>query len=287
MKVRWIAGVGLQTAGLRDHGRARAGPDVDLLVRQLFQVPRPRRALSALLGVDEEGRAVWMDFRDPRSAHALIVGAEGTGKSELLRTIVVSLGMCARPSEVNIAAVDPTGRELRIVEALPHALSALAEHSCESEELLTWLSDEARRRLIRRQVRPEVIVLLESPGVEGRRDVGRRPLEDVLRLGPLCGFHVIAAQERAQAGIPWTARTRVIEAFSGRGPGWFRLLSDGAGGTLFYAARLSAADLDRAVRWMRGERGGYRGKASSTPGPFPAADNQRVLPGGHDNGGST
>ncbi|HET7010244.1 MAG TPA: FtsK/SpoIIIE domain-containing protein [Anaerolineales bacterium] len=241
-------------------------------VRALFSGTRPEGGPTALLGIDERGKSVWANLRDGRSAHVLIVGSRGTGKSELLRTMMLSLALRATPAEVQVAAIDLTGRELRVVEALPHAMAGLCETPQDAEELLAWLSDEARRRLIRPGHPPEIVLFLEAfEDNRGRFHHSRSArLEDVLRLGPLCGIHVVAAAGRAEAGIPWGARTRLLEALDGHGPGWFRFRSSSEG-PVFHAAHFGVRDLDLAVRWIRGERGGYRRLGRSIPRGSPSA----------------
>jgi hypothetical protein len=215
----------------------------------------PKADLTFLLGTDERQKKVWASLRDSRGSHLLIVGRKGTGKSELLRAVAISLALRCRPSEIRLAAIDPTGSQLRVVEALPHATAALAETGAETDDLLAWLSDEARRRILLRASEPATVVLIDSlEGAVGGSPMRARRLEDVLRLGPLSGLHVIATAERTQPGIPWSARTSVVEAVSVGQAGWFRLRPNGPP---FRASCLSVHELDRAVRWIRGERGGY------------------------------
>jgi len=227
--------------------------------RPILAGSKPEGRFSALLGVEESGRPLWINLHDPGCSHVVVFGAQGPAVSELLRTALISLALRAAPSELQLAAVDGTGCELRVVEALPHAVAPLAELPHDALELLEWLADESRRRLLRGYERPEIVLFLD--GV--REEMSREPsfgaaLEDVLRLGPLSGVHVFATSIRRPAGIPWAARSRVVEAVPARGEEWFHLLGDPGRGTLFRTAVLSARDLDEAVRWIRGERGGHR-----------------------------
>ena len=189
----------------------------------------------------------------------MVFGAQGPAVSELLRTSLISLALRAAPSELHLAAVDGSGCELRVVEALPHAVAPLAELPRDALELLEWLADESRRRLLLGYERPEIVLFLDGVREEASRETSfAAALEDVLRLGPLSGVHVFATSMRRPVGIPWAARSRVVEAVPARGEGWFRLLGDPGRGTLFRTAVLSARDLDESVRWIRGERGGDR-----------------------------
>jgi len=217
------------------------------------------RGLTLLVGADEAGGLIWVDLRSPRSGHVLIVGDDPAARSELLRTAMMSLSLRASPAEVQLAGVDPSGRELRVLEALPHALVPLAERPQEADDLLAWLADECRRRLVRGQQRPEIALFLDGGGEQRLEGIAcSARLEDVLRLGPLCGVHVVAASHSAVKGIPWASRTCLLEAVTSVDPGVFRLRLDDGRGTVVRPVSLGARDLDEAVRWIRGERGGHQ-----------------------------
>jgi hypothetical protein len=202
---------------------------------------------------------MWVDLRSPRSGHVLIVGGDAAARSELLRTAMMSLSLRASPAEVQLAGVDSSGRELRVLEALPHALVPLAERPQEADDLLVWLADECRRRLVRGQQRPEIVLFIDGGGEQRLEDiVCSARLEDILRLGPLCGVHVVAASHSAAKGIPWASRTCILEAVPSIAPGVFRLRLDDGRGRVARPISLGARDLDEAVRWIRGERGGHQ-----------------------------
>jgi hypothetical protein len=97
---------------------------------------RPRG--HALLGMRYDGRPATLDITHSASRHLNIQGARGSGKSELLRTIVASLCLRHSPAELGCLVVDPGGRELAALSALPHAVgSPLAE--VPSDQLLEKL----------------------------------------------------------------------------------------------------------------------------------------------------
>jgi energy-coupling factor transporter ATP-binding protein EcfA2 len=79
---------------------------------------------QAILGMRQDGRPALLDLTNPASQHINIRGARGSGKSELLRTIVASLTLRHGPRELGCAVIDPSDRELRVFEALPHSLGA-------------------------------------------------------------------------------------------------------------------------------------------------------------------
>ena len=276
METKWLGSRPTRWARIAE--RAGRSSPLEVPAKPILAGSKPEGRFSALLGVEESGRPLWINLHDPGSSHVVVFGAQGPAVSELLRTSLISLALRTAPSELQLAAVDGTGCELRVVEALPHAVAPLAELPHDALELLEWLADESRRRLLGGYERPEIVLFLD--GV--REETSREPslaaaLEDVLRLGPLSGVHVFATSIRRPAGIPWATCSRVIEAVPARGEEWFHLLGDPGRGTLFRTAVLSARDLDEAVRWIRGERGGHRpaheagwalGRRASALNPF-------------------
>ncbi len=86
----------------------------------------PREPLCAPVGLTEEGDPLVLDLKQAAEGgmgpHGLIVGATGSGKSELLRTIVASLAASHRPEELCFVFVDfKGGAAFAELAELPHA----------------------------------------------------------------------------------------------------------------------------------------------------------------------
>ncbi|XVX22076.1 FtsK/SpoIIIE domain-containing protein [Actinomycetota bacterium] len=116
--------------------------DPDSLVAQW----NSERPIQVLLGVDSSG-PVTLDL-DRDGPHVLIAGTTGSGKSELLRTIVAGLALAHSPTEVSLLLVDyKGGAAFGDLADLPHVagmLTDLDEH--EAERALLSLQAELRRR---------------------------------------------------------------------------------------------------------------------------------------------
>ncbi|WP_378209455.1 type VII secretion protein EccCa [Actinoallomurus acaciae] len=73
----------------------------------------PRNRLRVPIGVDTDGRPVELDIKEPAQGgdgpHGLVIGATGSGKSELLRTLVLGLAMTHSPEVINFVLVDFKG----------------------------------------------------------------------------------------------------------------------------------------------------------------------------------
>jgi DNA segregation ATPase FtsK/SpoIIIE, S-DNA-T family len=86
----------------------------------------PTGALCAPIGLSEEGDRLVLDLKQAAEGgmgpHGLIVGATGSGKSELLRTIVTSLAASHRPEELCFVFVDfKGGAAFAELAGLPHS----------------------------------------------------------------------------------------------------------------------------------------------------------------------
>jgi S-DNA-T family DNA segregation ATPase FtsK/SpoIIIE len=99
---------------------------IDALDTRAEWARRPRSlALRATIGVDGAGRRLELDLKQAAEGgmgpHGLVIGATGSGKSELLRTLVASLALAHPPDELAFVFVDfKGGAAFAELEALPH-----------------------------------------------------------------------------------------------------------------------------------------------------------------------
>ncbi|MCK7662284.1 type VII secretion protein EccCa [Corynebacterium sp. CCM 9185] len=117
-------------------------------------------ALAVPIGVDDTGKPVVLDIREPAHGgvgpHGLCIGATGSGKSELLRTLVVALAATHSPAELNLVLVDFKGGATFLgLEGLPHTSAVITNLSDEAhlvERMHDAISGEMNRRqeLLRR-----------------------------------------------------------------------------------------------------------------------------------------
>ncbi|MEW1550628.1 type VII secretion protein EccCb [Streptomyces tsukubensis] len=122
----------------------------------------PQDRLRVPIGVGEDGRPVLLDLKEPAQGgagpHGLCIGATGSGKSELLRTLVLGLAVTHSPRTLNFVLADFKGRATFAgTERLPH-LSALITGLSEDPALVDRMSDALGGELRRRQE------LLQSAG---------------------------------------------------------------------------------------------------------------------------
>ena len=86
----------------------RAGPGGLTIALGLLDEPAEQRQGPLLLDLTASG------------GHLAVLGAPQTGKSNLLRTLIVSAALSHRPGEVSFYCLDLGGGALRVVEGLPH-----------------------------------------------------------------------------------------------------------------------------------------------------------------------
>jgi S-DNA-T family DNA segregation ATPase FtsK/SpoIIIE len=100
----------------------------------------------ATIGMSLNGPATIDLDRD--GPHLLVAGTTGSGKSELLRTFVVSLCLQAPPSEVSFVLIDyKGGSAFDACDALPHVVGVVTDlDDHESDRVLSSLDAELRHR---------------------------------------------------------------------------------------------------------------------------------------------
>ena len=119
-------------------------------------VPRPPRdRLRVRIGIRPDGTPIELDLKesaqDGMGPHGLLIGATGSGKSELLRTLVLALAVTHPPSSLNFALVDfKGGATFTKLDKLPHT-SAVITNLADELHLVDRMTDAINGELIRRQ----------------------------------------------------------------------------------------------------------------------------------------
>ncbi|GAU71092.1 hypothetical protein SSP35_27_00130 [Streptomyces sp. NBRC 110611] len=116
--------------------------------------PAPLERLRVPLGVDAEGKPVVLDLKEASQGgmgpHGLCVGATGSGKSELLRTLVLGLAATHSSETLNFLLVDfKGGATFTGLADLPHVaafISNLVEDLALVDRMEDALAGELRRR---------------------------------------------------------------------------------------------------------------------------------------------
>ena len=118
--------------------------------------PRPpHEQLRIPIGVGTDGAPVHLDLKESAEEgmgpHGLVIGATGSGKSELLRTLVLGLAITHSPERLNLVLIDfKGGATFAGLAALPHT-AALITNLAEDMAAVERMSDALQGELIRRQ----------------------------------------------------------------------------------------------------------------------------------------
>ncbi|HEX6359396.1 type VII secretion protein EccCa [Actinophytocola sp.] len=119
-------------------------------------VPRPNRdRLRVKFGIRPDGTSIELDLKesaqDGMGPHGLLIGATGSGKSELLRTLVLALAITHPPNSLNFALIDfKGGATFTRLDRLPHT-SAVITNLVDELPLVDRMADAINGELIRRQ----------------------------------------------------------------------------------------------------------------------------------------
>jgi S-DNA-T family DNA segregation ATPase FtsK/SpoIIIE len=96
------------------------------------------------LGVDVVGKPFLMNLCD--APHLLIAGTTGSGKSVCLNTLLTSILLHYRPSDVQLLLVDPKMVEMSQYNGIPHLLHPVITDPREAARVLEFLVAEMGRR---------------------------------------------------------------------------------------------------------------------------------------------
>jgi DNA segregation ATPase FtsK/SpoIIIE, S-DNA-T family len=131
------------------------GDLVELDPAVCWQRRAPRDQLRVPIGLTETGSPVNLDIKEAAQGgsgpHGLLVGATGSGKSELLRTLVLGLAATHSPEALNFVLADFKGGATFLgLEGMPH-ISAIITNLAEELPLVDRMQDALRGEIVRRQ----------------------------------------------------------------------------------------------------------------------------------------
>ena len=134
-----------------------------------WAVPGHPEVLRVPLGTDADGRDLVLDLKEAAQEgmgpHGLIVGATGSGKSELLRTLVTGLTISHSPEQLSLVLIDfKGGATFAGVTELPHVAGLITNLA---DDL--GLVDRVRDALIGEQQRRQQL-LRDAGNVDSLRD---------------------------------------------------------------------------------------------------------------------
>jgi len=230
----------------RPRGAARAVPLTELLGTEdiahfdpstRWLGPADDRVLQSGIGLDDDAEPVILDLKEAAHGgmgpHGLIVGATGSGKSELLRTLLTGLAARHSPDLLSLVLVDfKGGATFAPMTGLPHVaglITNLADDLAMVDRVRDALAGEQQRRqnLLRDAGNVDSIREYQVRQAAGEPDINGRPLEplpyllivvdefgellasrsdfielfvQIGRVGRSLGMHLLLASQRLEEG---------------------------------------------------------------------------------------
>ena len=170
---------------------------------------------TAVLGMCDDGAPLLLRLPSPDVAHVLISGTTGSGKTALCQTMILSLAMTHRRSQLQFVLVDPKRRAFAPFASLPHLMKPIASDAMEASDALDELvrlmeargqrSNVAGERGAQRaeRVEPRVVVMLDELAdlmqVAGKALAD--PLTRLVQRGREAGIHVIACTQKPSSQV--------------------------------------------------------------------------------------
>ncbi|VXB60725.1 type VII secretion protein EccCa [Pseudoclavibacter sp. 8L] len=116
---------------------------------------QPAEFLRVAFGVNDQGRPVHLDLKESAQQgmgpHGICIGATGSGKSEMLRTLILSLAVSHPPEDLAMILVDyKGGAAFAPFEGLPH-LAGLIDNLADDPQLTVRAKASLQGEVVRRQ----------------------------------------------------------------------------------------------------------------------------------------
>lgn len=100
--------------------------------------------LTIALGLDIDGNPIYAPIKS--MPHGLIAGRTGSGKSVCINTVLMSLLLQYKPSDLKMILIDPKMVELSHYNDIPHLLTPVITDSKAATAALNWVVEEMERR---------------------------------------------------------------------------------------------------------------------------------------------
>ncbi|WP_345800713.1 type VII secretion protein EccCa [Microbacterium sp. AZCO] len=130
--------------------------DVDAIdVRAAWQPRTAGDFLRVPIGVDDRGAPVLLDLKESAQLgmgpHGICIGATGSGKSELLRTLILGLALTHSPDDLSMILVDyKGGAAFAPFAGLPH-VAGIIDNLADDPQLTERARESIQGEVIRRQ----------------------------------------------------------------------------------------------------------------------------------------
>jgi S-DNA-T family DNA segregation ATPase FtsK/SpoIIIE len=210
----------------RHSGDSCGSGTASVLLLQPLLDPPVAHPLMIPIGLDEDDERVLLDLREAASGghgpHGIIIGSTGSGKSELLRTLLVAAAHQSSPTELALLLIDyKGGAAFAELSKLPHVAGLLTNLSADPaavDRMCASLRAELRRRqqLLRTSGKPDIdsyradpheeplprllVVVDEYAELIEESPETLEVLTSLGRLGRSLGIHLLLSSQRLDDG---------------------------------------------------------------------------------------
>lgn len=144
-----------------------------------------------------------LTLTDSNSAHTLIAGITGSGKSEMLRTVIASLLDNNSPTDLQVLAIDLKNEGLLPFARAPH-VRAYASEPEQAIAIIKWLHGELEKRSKENYASPRIVLAIDELAELAAgcgKDAVHNELASIARMGRSRGINIIAAAQKPDAGL--------------------------------------------------------------------------------------
>lgn len=158
---------------------------------------------TAVLGVDEAGSSLLLRLPALDVGYIPIIGAAGSGKTTLIRTILASLALLNPPKSLRMLFLAPHRRSFAGLDRFPHALGETIENPVVAARIINETVTLMERRIHEGINHPLLVIAVDE--LDDMIKWGNRLMEaaflKLIQRGRMAGIHVVGCAQSPIAGL--------------------------------------------------------------------------------------